>query len=634
MSSFHSNGLIPSNRTYKLTLPLESFYSHFARFTLAPALHDHDELVDDEFDQVIYEIDSEDEEWLEAHGTKFAQSDSGLHLADDGSVSVAAAEGDVAIASFEWMIQWFEKEAFVQQQKNDIIASRHTVQYDDTPCSVCRLKESTDLNQIVICDGCEISVHQQCYGCRSIPDGAWLCDPCSQNLLPSNIICALCGRQEGAFKPIESTPSSSADASDSTSTKPATIQRRRKDATNWAHVQCALWLSHAEMTSKDCGGFVRILPSTKLERHHSPCMVCSKSLGDTVKCQKNKCNAAFHVTCGQKKCFAIIRDDDGKCHAWCDQHTPDRYIKWRKEQLVTTARQNLQRKRKRKRSKDNPLLQFSWAVSSRRSSQGTPSAEALKYWGGLVVSTSVPDMLGEYAQAFPRKRRPSEKLAKLVFEHWTRKRRRLRGAPLLKNFHPSNVVGNASVLLNLTPSKNLPIVFSQLLRVRNSLTQLLQLAALIVKREHMKRLELMSKVRLYENMLSPSRGAQLHVLQTVSTDFDQNQRFLSSATLQHPLDWSVILQNIHIGTYDADAQAPGGGSFFADLERVVDPAAVPPPLRLEAVRIRDKLDLLKQGNAESIERTVHPLSIVIPRSLFEQTINAIAAMQQNPSWTH
>ena len=37
---------------------------------------------------------------------------------------------------------------------------------------------SDDTNQIVFCDGCDIAVHQDCYGIRMIPEGLWFCAKC------------------------------------------------------------------------------------------------------------------------------------------------------------------------------------------------------------------------------------------------------------------------------------------------------------------------------------------------------------------------------------------------------------------------------------------------------------------------
>lgn len=52
---------------------------------------------------------------------------------------------------------------------------------EDVVCVVCSRPESKPPNQILFCDGCDIAVHQKCYGVARIPKNDWLCKDCSQN---------------------------------------------------------------------------------------------------------------------------------------------------------------------------------------------------------------------------------------------------------------------------------------------------------------------------------------------------------------------------------------------------------------------------------------------------------------------
>ena len=50
----------------------------------------------------------------------------------------------------------------------------HALEYDEnTVCDVCQLPESEEGNEMVFCDGCNLCVHQICYGIRVIPEGNW-----------------------------------------------------------------------------------------------------------------------------------------------------------------------------------------------------------------------------------------------------------------------------------------------------------------------------------------------------------------------------------------------------------------------------------------------------------------------------
>jgi origin recognition complex subunit 4 len=52
---------------------------------------------------------------------------------------------------------------------------------DEDVCSICKKPDSKPPNEIIFCDGCDMAVHQRCYGVLSIPEGDWLCRNCSQD---------------------------------------------------------------------------------------------------------------------------------------------------------------------------------------------------------------------------------------------------------------------------------------------------------------------------------------------------------------------------------------------------------------------------------------------------------------------
>lgn len=75
----------------------------------------------------------------------------------------------------EKLIDIFEKETYAQKASEDELpfSQLFSSDFDDNnrECSVCGFPNYERDNQIIFCDGCDIAVHQYCYGVFDIPDG-------------------------------------------------------------------------------------------------------------------------------------------------------------------------------------------------------------------------------------------------------------------------------------------------------------------------------------------------------------------------------------------------------------------------------------------------------------------------------
>jgi len=73
---------------------------------------------------------------------------------------------------------------------------------DDSICMVCFDGSSTENNEIVFCDGCNVAIHQACYGLPEVPEGDFYCEKCLGLMENPDrpILCSLCPEVHGGFK--------------------------------------------------------------------------------------------------------------------------------------------------------------------------------------------------------------------------------------------------------------------------------------------------------------------------------------------------------------------------------------------------------------------------------------------------
>ncbi|XWS46228.1 hypothetical protein CRYUN_Cryun14cG0046500 [Craigia yunnanensis] len=139
-------------------------------------------------------------------------------------------------------------------------------------CAVCRWVEDWDYNKIIICNRCQIAVHQECYGASDVQDlTSWVCRACETPDIERE--CCLCPVKGGALKPtdVESL---------------------------WIHVTCAWFrpevgfLNHEKM--EPAVGILKIPSSSFLKS----CVICKQTHGSCTQCCK--CATYFHVMCASK----------------------------------------------------------------------------------------------------------------------------------------------------------------------------------------------------------------------------------------------------------------------------------------------------------------------------------------------
>lgn len=172
-------------------------------------------------------------------------------------------------------------------------------------CSVCPSDQGTDDNPLVYCDGCEMAVHQACYGIVTVPEGPWYCRKCESGGNQNKAKCALCPSGDGALK--------------------------KTDNGKWAHVICGLYIPEVRFGNNNTMEPIEIR-YIKPFRLNKKCYLCEEGgnstmaeYGAVVDCSEPGCKQSFHVTCGQSAdllCEKPVKDrDDVLLYVgYCEHH--------------------------------------------------------------------------------------------------------------------------------------------------------------------------------------------------------------------------------------------------------------------------------------------------------------------------
>lgn len=311
----------------------------------------------------------------------------------------------------------------------------------DSKCAICDDGDCENSNAIVFCDGCDLAVHQECYGVPFIPEGQWLCRKCQAIGTRSKPVCIFCPNSEGAFK--------------------QTTESR------WAHLLCAIWIpevSIANQTFMEPISDVLAVPRERWEK--LTCYICSQKMGACIQCGHRACYTAFHVTCAKRaKLFLRMKSSHGTganldasvLKAFCHKHVPTewqiehesdkavlraqayyrkkmRNIEWadsvasattavapRNHQLLESLEENLDR--------DDPKSQNNATALKRKRQLAQKNTWRLQSGAPVVPQVVQEAVEASLARFGVRKRK---EFVSEACKYWTMKRDSRRGAAMLK----------------------------------------------------------------------------------------------------------------------------------------------------------------------------------------------------------
>ncbi|KAK9370168.1 PHD-zinc-finger like domain-containing protein [Lipomyces kononenkoae] len=210
---------------------------------------------------------------------------------------------------FEVVMTMVEKEWFALQlrmpKKNPAVIDALN-ENDDSKCAICDDGECENSNAIVFCDGCNVAVHQDCYGVPFIPEGQWLCRRC-QSSPRRNVSCIFCPNKSGAFK--------------------------QTDRGHWAHLVCALWLPEISVGNTVYMEPVEGVDGVPRQRWKLVCYICKQKTGACIQCMNKSCFTAYHVPCARRAQLQLhMRGSVAACfgeyellETYCEKHCSSEY---------------------------------------------------------------------------------------------------------------------------------------------------------------------------------------------------------------------------------------------------------------------------------------------------------------------
>jgi len=198
-------------------------------------------------------------------------------------------------------------------------------------CGACLCNSSDDVNEIVECDGCGISVHEGCYGIQdsgsitstasSDPTEPWFCEPCRANIQEPE--CELCPNKGGIYK--------------------------ETDVGKWIHLVCGLYVPNCNFFDPE-----GLTKATLFEINYGNwgrrvCSICKdvkySRTGVCISCDAGMCKQYFHVSCAQENGLLSEpkSDDQDSYFGHCKLHSEKEMIKKRKKNWLTHLFQSKQR---------------------------------------------------------------------------------------------------------------------------------------------------------------------------------------------------------------------------------------------------------------------------------------------------
>ncbi|PFH45479.1 hypothetical protein AMATHDRAFT_159553 [Amanita thiersii Skay4041] len=464
--------------------------------------------------QVEYDMDEQDQEWLDAVNAerKKEQIDT------------------VSYETFEIIMDRLEKEWF--DLTKNIPKADFAMPSEDSTCAICDDSEGENSNAIVFCDGCNLAVHQDCYGVPYIPEGQWLCRKCTVS--PEfPVSCILCPNEGGAFK--------------------------QTVTGDWVHLLCAIWVPETRVANEVFMEPITGVDKISKQRWKLKCNICEIKEGACIQCAKASCFTAFHATCARKeKLLMPMKSTQGTeplvLTCYCERHLPKEHQDTRLAALAAEqAAEEME-------NDENDM---------KSSKSARAYAKSYKPGPPLVPALIINRILSYIAKVQLRKR---QEFVQMMARYWSLKREARRGAPLLKRLHLEPWTANGS---SAQSDDQRLKKLEYLTQLREDLEKVWEITELTRKREIRKRAQariirdtLLSFLTPFEDLLRDS----FHRI--IAVDRSEHFRYPVSKAevpdyfdiVKKPMCWSTIEEKINSHAYFESQE------FKNDITLVLDNA--------------------------------------------------------------
>ncbi|KAJ3906209.1 bromodomain and PHD finger-containing protein 3, partial [Lentinula edodes] len=520
--------------------------------------------------QVEYDMDEQDKEWL-----------------DNLNAERRKEQMDkISYETFEIIMDRLEKEWF--DLTKNMPKADFAMPSEDSTCAICDDSEGENSNAIVFCDGCNLAVHQDCYGVPYIPEGQWLCRKCTVS--PENpVTCILCPNEGGAFK--------------------QTVNGE------WVHLLCAIWVPETRVANEVFMEPVIGVDKISKQRWKLKCSICDIREGACIQCAKTSCFLAFHTTCARNEKLLLpmksTQAESVTLTCYCDKHLPKEQQEAREAALAAEADEDDEDEKN-------------------HSSKGSKSARAYAKTykpGPPLVPAIIVDRITQYISKINLRKRTDFLL--MVCKYWSLKREARRGAPLLKRLHlePWTAAAAAAGNGKLKSEEERGLKLGQLRQLEQDLEKLRELSALTWKRESRK----LQQMEIIQDVLTQTvypHEPRLRLAFERITGYDKHDYFKNPVNkvdvpdyfdvITQPMCWSMIdakldrheywdikdfRNDIELVLVNATTYNKAGSPFYKIAQKILN-SAMPILQELEHAYTKQALSTLGEPLVKTIESTV------------------------------